>query len=90
MRAHLTADDSNRIRKHEFTRPDKEDDRVRQIEALNAQTERLAGGGRLKDLGPVLAFQSLVDATVSTRPSLRISRTFRGLEPDAGTGPELS
>jgi uncharacterized protein (DUF1015 family) len=30
--------DSNRIRKHEFTRPDKEDDRVRQIEATNAQT----------------------------------------------------
>jgi len=30
--------DSNRIRKHEYTRPDKEDDRVRQIEALNAQT----------------------------------------------------
>ncbi len=30
--------DSNRIRKHEFTRPEKEDDRVRQIDALNAQT----------------------------------------------------
>lgn len=30
--------DINRIRKHEFTRPDKEDDRVRQIDALNAQT----------------------------------------------------
>ncbi|HYQ71065.1 MAG TPA: DUF1015 domain-containing protein, partial [Gammaproteobacteria bacterium] len=30
--------DSNRIRRHEFTRPDKEDDRVRQIEALNTQT----------------------------------------------------
>ena len=30
--------DTNRIRKHEFTRVDKEDDRVRQIEALNAQT----------------------------------------------------
>ena len=30
--------DTNRIRKHEFTRPDKEDDRVRQVEALNAQT----------------------------------------------------
>ena len=30
--------DSNRVRKHEFTRPAKEDDRVRQIEALNAQT----------------------------------------------------
>ena len=30
--------DSNRIRKHEFTRPDKEDDRVNQIDALDAQT----------------------------------------------------
>jgi uncharacterized protein (DUF1015 family) len=30
--------DTNRVRKHEFTRPDKEDDRVRQVEALNAQT----------------------------------------------------
>lgn len=30
--------DSNRIRRHEYTRPDKEDDRVRQIDALNAQT----------------------------------------------------
>ncbi|MGZ8219750.1 DUF1015 domain-containing protein [Methylomagnum sp.] len=34
----VAAYDINRIRKHEFTRPDKEDDRVRQIEALNAQT----------------------------------------------------
>ncbi len=30
--------DSNRVRKHEFTRPVKEDDRVNQIKALNAQT----------------------------------------------------
>jgi uncharacterized protein (DUF1015 family) len=30
--------DTNRIRKHEFTRPDKEDDRVRQIDTLSAQT----------------------------------------------------
>ncbi len=30
--------DINRVRKHEYTRPDKEDDRVRQIEALNTQT----------------------------------------------------
>ncbi|MFP3874027.1 MAG: DUF1015 domain-containing protein [Thiohalophilus sp.] len=30
--------DRNRIRKHEYTRPDKETDRVRQIDALNAQT----------------------------------------------------
>src|SRR5919204_41760 len=30
--------DANRIRKHEHTTPVKEDDRVRQIEAVNAQT----------------------------------------------------
>jgi uncharacterized protein (DUF1015 family) len=43
--------DTNRIRKHEFTRPDKEDDRVRQIEALDAQT------------GPVLlAWDEVADA----------------------------
>ncbi len=36
--ASVAAYNTNRIRKHEFTRPDKEDDRVRQIEALNAQT----------------------------------------------------
>ena len=36
--ASLAAYDSNRIRKHEYTQPDKENDRVRQIEALNAQT----------------------------------------------------
>ena len=30
--------DTNRIRKHEYTKPVKEDDRVRQIEATNAQT----------------------------------------------------
>ncbi|MCS6785766.1 MAG: DUF1015 family protein [Thiobacillaceae bacterium] len=36
--ASVAAYDANRIRRHEFTRPDKEDDRVRQITALNAQT----------------------------------------------------
>jgi uncharacterized protein (DUF1015 family) len=36
--ASIAAYDSNRIRKHEFTQPHKEDDRVHQIEALNAQT----------------------------------------------------
>ncbi|MEW6119133.1 MAG: DUF1015 family protein [Pseudomonadota bacterium] len=49
--------DTNRIRKHEFTRPDKEDDRVRQIDALDAQT------------GPVLlAYPSApeVDAILAT------------------------
>jgi uncharacterized protein (DUF1015 family) len=29
---------ANIIKKHEFTRPDKEDDRVRHIETLNSQT----------------------------------------------------
>lgn len=36
--ASVAAYDINRVRKHEFTRPDKENDRVRQIESLNAQT----------------------------------------------------
>lgn len=34
----VAAYDENRIRRHEFTRPDKEDDRVRQIETTGAQT----------------------------------------------------
>jgi uncharacterized protein (DUF1015 family) len=36
--ASVAAYDAQRIRRHEFTRPDKEDDRVRQIEAVSAQT----------------------------------------------------
>jgi len=36
--ASVAAYNTNRIRKHELTRLNKEDDRVRQIEALNAQT----------------------------------------------------
>ena len=36
--ASVAAYDAGRIKKHEFTRPDKEDDRVRQIEATNSQT----------------------------------------------------
>jgi uncharacterized protein (DUF1015 family) len=36
--ASVAAYDSNRIRRHELTTPVKEDDRVRQIEAVNAQT----------------------------------------------------
>jgi uncharacterized protein (DUF1015 family) len=55
--------DKNRIRKHEFTRPQKEDDRVRQITALNAQT------------GPVLlAYRSqadvnaIIDAATAKQP----------------------
>jgi uncharacterized protein (DUF1015 family) len=36
--ASVRAYEENKIRKHELTRPDKENDRVRHIEALNAQT----------------------------------------------------
>lgn len=60
--------DSNRIRKHEFTRPAKEDDRVRQIEALNAQT------------GPVLlAYKAQADVddilaeVAATRPLIDVT-----------------
>ena len=63
----VAAYDVNRIRKHEFTRPDKEDDRVRQIDACDAQT------------GPVLlahrntpALAEVIGATVAKPPVLRI------------------
>jgi uncharacterized protein (DUF1015 family) len=36
--ASIDAYDADRIKRHELTRPVKEDDRVRQIDALNAQT----------------------------------------------------
>lgn len=36
--ASVEAYDNDRIKKHELTRPAKEDDRVRQVDALNAQT----------------------------------------------------
>jgi uncharacterized protein (DUF1015 family) len=55
--------DKNRIKRHELTRPDKEDDRVRQIEALSAQT------------GPVLlaypkapAVDAILQAVTTTEP----------------------
>lgn len=61
--ASVAAYDINRVRKHEFTRPVKEDDRVRQITALNAQT------------GPVLltyradsAVKAIIDETAAGAP----------------------
>ncbi|MGI9308157.1 MAG: DUF1015 domain-containing protein [Gammaproteobacteria bacterium] len=55
--------DTNRIRKHEFTRPQKEDDRVRQITELDAQT------------GPVLlayrssaAVKTIIDTVTESEP----------------------
>jgi uncharacterized protein (DUF1015 family) len=54
--ASVAAYDSNRIRRHEFTRPDKEDDRVRQISALNTQTGPVLLAHRAdSELGDILA-----------------------------------
>ena len=60
--------ESGRIRKHEFTRPDKEDDRVRQIAALNAQT------------GPVFltyrrapGVDAMVDIVAAGRPEVDVT-----------------
>lgn len=50
--------DRNRIRKHEFTRPDKEDDRVRQIDALNAQTGPVFLTHRQSDAVDAIASQA--------------------------------
>ena len=57
--------DSNRIRKHEFTRPAKEDDRVRQIDALNAQTGPVLLACRHDD-----ALMALLKAATSGEPDI--------------------
>ncbi len=62
----IAAYETNRIRRHELTRPDKENDRVRNMEALNAQT------------GPVLcayranaALRTLLHESAAGTPTLR-------------------
>lgn len=67
LTASVRAYESNRIRKHELTRPDKENDRVRHIEALNAQT------------GPVLcahraapAIDAAIAQTAATEPLVSV------------------
>lgn len=64
----VAAYEANRIRRHEFTRPDKEDDRVRQIDTCDAQT------------GPVLlahrdtpALAAAIDATAATAPAYEVT-----------------
>jgi uncharacterized protein (DUF1015 family) len=59
----IAAYDANRIRKHEFTRPDKEDDRVRQIAALNAQT-----GPVLLAHRPVVAVREILARAAAGAP----------------------
>lgn len=69
--------DENRIRKHEFTRPQKEDDRVRQIAALNAQT------------GPVLlAYRSSAAVKVVLEEATSVAPLY-DLTADDGIGHTL-
>ena len=55
----------NIIKKHEFTRPDKEDDRVRHIEALNSQT-----GPVFLTYRATAAFDEFVAQKISAPPSV--------------------
>jgi uncharacterized protein (DUF1015 family) len=56
---------ANIIKKHEFTRPDKEDDRVRHIEALNSQT-----GPVFLTYRAVTAFDEFVAKKISETPAV--------------------
>ncbi len=56
---------ANIIKKHEFTRPDKEDDRVRHIEALNSQT-----GPVFLTYRAVAAFDAFVAKKIAGLPAV--------------------
>ncbi len=56
---------ANIIKKHEFTRPDKEDDRVRHIETLNSQT-----GPVFLTYRAVAAFDEFVAKKISETPAV--------------------
>ena len=61
--ASVEAYDAGRIRRHEFTRVEKEDDRVRQIDALNAQT-----GPALLAYRQISEVDAIIKKTVSAVP----------------------
>ena len=63
----VAAYNENRIRKHEFTRPDKEDDRVRQIEATGAETGPVF---TVHHQDPRLA--AVIEATVAGKPDYTV------------------
>lgn len=65
--ASVAAYDSGAIKKHEFTRPDKEKDRIRQIDALNAQT-----GPVLLACPPSEPLEALMEKIVQTPPEVDI------------------
>jgi len=73
----VAAYDKNRIRKHEFTRPQKEDDRVRQIDALNVET------------GPVLLTYRANDAVAGILARAASSEPLYDLVADDGIGHTL-
>jgi uncharacterized protein (DUF1015 family) len=58
----------NRVRKHEFTRPQKEDDRVRHMESLNAQTGPVMVAHRPHD-----AIARVVAETTTGEPACDLS-----------------
>lgn len=59
----------NTVRKHEFTRPDKEDDRVRQIDAVDAQT-----GPVLVVHRPVASVRAALDRLTADTPTYDVTQ----------------
>jgi uncharacterized protein (DUF1015 family) len=59
----------NTVRKHEFTRPDKEDDRVRQIDAVDAQT-----GPVLVVHKPLSSVREILDSVTGGEPTYDVTR----------------
>jgi len=69
--ASVAAYEANRIRRHELTKPDKEDDRVHNIDALNAQT------------GPVLlAYRANVELASLVRDAVHPDPLFSARGPN--------
>ena len=84
--ASVAAYDANRVRKHELTRPDKENDRVRNIETLNAQTGPVllgvsAGRGARRALAEIARGAPETDVTGPTTTCA----TRSGRSRDAGS-----
>ncbi len=76
--------DSNRIRKHEYTRPAKEDDRVRQIEALNAQTGPVLLAYKSQpDMDAILAKVATTEPLVDVTADDGVQHTFWIINDDA-------
>ncbi|MES0328424.1 MAG: DUF1015 domain-containing protein, partial [Gammaproteobacteria bacterium] len=76
--------DTNRVRKHEYTRPVKEDDRVRQIEALNAQTGPVLLAYKSQaDMDNILADVAKTEPLVDVTADDGVQHTFWVINDDA-------